>query len=274
MDSLSQPSAGLRLRSYAALLAGAQEAHPRIRYDKQGYACQWRENVFDGVPHAEITSDFGAGAGRELDSKLCAAHSSAALVVNTFGPWRAQPESLSIAGASGFRSIRFEATFPTGLGGTPPHLDLFAEGDSIVAIESKCTEWMDSKPAVFSSSYDRLQSSLGDSAWFRVMRDLRVTPDRFRFLDAAQLVKHAFGLLKRFGSQPVRLVYLYWEPANAVQWAECLRHRDEVLELANAVADSTVRLVPMSYAQLWDEWERAAPPAHLPFLRMRYGRTA
>jgi hypothetical protein len=112
---------------------------------------------------AEISDDFGSGAGRELDRKLCAAHSSAALVVYTFGPWRKEPESLRIAGASGFRNIRFEMTFPTGLGGTPPHLDLFADGDSIVAIESKCTEWMDSKPAVFSDCYDRLRGSLGES---------------------------------------------------------------------------------------------------------------
>ena len=30
--------------------------------------------------------------------------------------------------------MRFEATCPTGLGGTPPHLDLLAEGDAIRAI--------------------------------------------------------------------------------------------------------------------------------------------
>jgi hypothetical protein len=85
---------------------------------------------------------------------------------------------LRIAGLSGFREMRFEMTFPTGLGGTPPHLDLFAEGDSTVAVESKCTEWMDCKPAVFSSSYDRLRSWLGDSAWFDVMCELRARPDR------------------------------------------------------------------------------------------------
>jgi hypothetical protein len=87
----SQSGNDLRLRSYAALLAGAQEAHPRAEYDQKGYACRWQDNVLSGIPFAEITNDFGAGAGRELDRKLCAAHSSAALVVNTFGPWRTQP---------------------------------------------------------------------------------------------------------------------------------------------------------------------------------------
>jgi hypothetical protein len=123
------------------------------------------------MPLTAIAGDFGSGAGQELDEKLCAAHSSAALVVNTFGRWRAEAASLHIAGVSGFRNIRFEMAFPTGLGGTPPHLDLFADGDSIVAVESKCTEWMDSTPALFSDSYDRLLNSLGDSVWFDVMRN-------------------------------------------------------------------------------------------------------
>ena len=101
MESGSQPHSDLRLRSYAPLLAGAREAHPGTEYDPKGYACWWQENVLNGMPMAEITTDFGSGAGRELDKKLCAAHSSAGLVINTFGPWRVQPESLRIAGASG-----------------------------------------------------------------------------------------------------------------------------------------------------------------------------
>jgi hypothetical protein len=254
-------------------LAGAREAHPGVKYDEKGYACRWQENVLDGVPITAIGKDFGSGAGRELDKKLCAAHSSAALVVNTFGPWRAQPESLRIACVSGFRNIRFEMTFPTGLGGTPPHLDLFADGNWIVAVESKCTEWMDSKPALFSDSYDRLLSPLGDSVWFDVMRELRAKPDRYVFLDAAQLVKHAFGLLKRFGSKEIRLVYLYWEPANGGDWTECRLHREEAAELARTVANSSVRLIPMSYQELWEEWELAGSAPHLAFLKMRYRQT-
>lgn len=105
------------------------------------------------------------------------------------------------------------------------------------------------------------------------MRELRAIPDRYLSLDAAQLVKHAFGLLKRFGSKDIRLVYLYWEPANGGDWTECLRHREEALELAGIVADSSVRLIPMRYQELWEEWELAGPPAHLPFLKTRYSRT-
>src|SRR5262249_12830280 len=49
----------------------------RIRgfeYDEQGYSCQWEQNVLNGMPIGAIAEDFGSGAGRELDKKLCAAH--------------------------------------------------------------------------------------------------------------------------------------------------------------------------------------------------------
>jgi hypothetical protein len=39
-------------------------------------------------------------------------------------------------------------------------------------------------------------------------------PDCYAWPDAAQLIKHAFGLAGRFGGRPVTLLYLYWEPAN------------------------------------------------------------
>jgi hypothetical protein len=273
-NAAPEPQGRLRRRSYAALLAGAREVRPHAEYDQRGYAARWQDNVLDGLPVADITSDFGTGAGRELDGKLCAAHSSAALVVNAFGPWRTHPASLRIAGVTGFRAVRFERRLPTGLGGTPPHLDLLAEGDAVVAVESKCTEWMGGKPAVFAPSYDGLQRSLGTSPWFELMQELRAEPDRYRFLDAAQLVKHAFGLLIRFGSKEVRLVYVYWEPANRDHWPACRRHREEAAELGEKVATSNVRLVPMSYHDLWAEWELAGAPAHLPLLKTRYGRTA
>jgi hypothetical protein len=258
-------------RSYADLLAGASKVSPSTRYDENGYARHWKDNLMDGLPLSEITSDLSAGAGKELDGKLCAAHSSAALVVNTFGPWRIDPASLLIGGMKGFRSLRFEATCPTGLGGTPPHLDILAEGILPVAVESKCTEWMESKSATFSSSYDQLRSSLGHSPWFQEMLRLRAEPNRYHFLDSAQLVKHAFGLLKRYGTLDARLVYLYWEPRNEEDWPACRQHREEANDLATKVAHSSVGLIPLSYGELWTEWELHGPLEHLLYLRTRYG---
>jgi hypothetical protein len=263
-------SAGLRERSYAALLAGARAVSGSVGYDCRGYASRWQDNLMAGLPLAEIARDLDSGAGRELDSKLCAAHSSAALAVNAFGPWRIGPGALSLAGITGFRSMRFEATCPTGLGGTPPHLDLLAEEDAVVAVESKCTEWMEPKGARFSPSYDRLSGSHGHSPWYKLIQELRADPGHYGFLDAAQLVKHALGLLTCYGAQELRLLYLYWEPRNAAEWPECRRHRAEAEDLANRVACCSVRLLPMSYGELWDGWTNHRPPPHLAYLRARY----
>ena len=61
------------------------------------------------------------------------------LVVNTFAPWKPQPGDLELTCQDGFTALQFEAVCPTGLQGTPPHLDLLAGGPGgIVAVESKC----------------------------------------------------------------------------------------------------------------------------------------
>ncbi len=95
----------LRPCSYQALLAGARKVSSRVHYDQKGYAPRWEDNVLNGLPLADIASDFEAGAGRELDGKLCAAHSSAAFAVNTFGPWRKNATSLHLAGQTEFRAL-------------------------------------------------------------------------------------------------------------------------------------------------------------------------
>jgi hypothetical protein len=279
-ESMSQPAWEMELahgnqlvkRSYAALLAGAREVSPTSQYDSRGYAADWRQNIFEGLALPEIIADLSRGAGRELDGKLRAAHSSAALAVNTFGTWRTDPSLLRLKNLAGFTGMRFEATCPTGLKGTPPHLDLLLDGQIPVAVESKCTEWMLAAPAKFSDSYDRLQGSHGSSQWFEIIRQLRADPNRYQHLDAAQLVKHALGLMNRYAQRQVQLWYLYWEPRNSHAWVECGRHRSEADDLASQTASSNVRLVPMSYRELWADWDRHQSPQHLARLKIRYDR--
>lgn len=265
----------IRRRSLAALRTGAREANPNATYDSAGYTAKWENNLGPGLPLTTIVGDMAAGAGRELDVKLRAAHSSAALAINTFGPYREDPGQLHICHSTGSRSVRFEGTCPTGLGGTPPHLDLLAEGDSIVAVEAKCTEWMKCRLADFAPSYDQLQTAHGSSPWFAQIESLRARPDLYEFLDVAQLIKHALGLEACFGGKVVQLLYLYWEPSNTSEWPECQRHRTETETLTAAVRGAGVELVAMSYGELLNEWERQPePPRHLPYLRLRYDRPA
>lgn len=270
----SQQQESLKICSYRTLLAGARASAPGVEYDAKGYAVCWQKNLARDLPLLEIAGDFAMGAGRELDSKLCAAHSSAALVINTFGSWRTDPTSFRFGDLSGFRALRFETTCPIWLGRTPPHLDVLAEGDAMLAIESKCTEWLNRKAPTFSNSYDHLRKSCGFSPWFQQIDELRAQPDRYRYLDAAQLVKHALGLMGKYGTREVRLIYLYWEPRNSEGWEECRLHSVEAQDLASRVCGSTVRLVPMSYADLFNTWTHAGAPPHAPYLRMRYVRDA
>lgn len=226
---------------------------------------------------ADIENDLRCGAGKELEKKFRSPHSSSALVVNTFGPWRTKPDSLNLVGQTGFRSLKFEAVCPVWKNRkyiTHPHLDVLLEGDSLLAIESKCTEWMKPKTAELSDSYDDLKPQPDDrkspfAPWFDEMKRLREKPGSYQYLDAAQLIKHAFGLLRHFEMRKVLLVYLYWEPRNRGDWLECGEHRKEADSLARKVAESCVELLPLSYSQLWHE-NGPFRPEHLAYLRTRY----
>ena len=93
------------------------------------------------------------------------------------------------------------------------------------------------------------------------MRDrLRAAPTTFHHLDAAQLVKHAFGIVteaRRSGKKPV-LVYLYAEPTDKPPSAKALiKHRTEIKDFSDSVDGGMVRFV----AVRWTEWlDRMAGP--------------
>ena len=79
---------------------------------------------------------------------------------------------------------------------------------------------------------------------------------RSAHLDVAQLVKHYLGLRKRFpGGQKVFLVYFFWKPLNAVNFAEYSQHAEDIKKFQNAVSENgTVQFISMDYLQLWDSW--------------------
>lgn len=96
---------------------------------------------------------------------------------------------------------------------------------------------------------------------FEEMRDrLRSGTERFEYLDAAQLVKHAFGLVtdgERKGKMPV-LVYLFAEPATLggrpIDPAAHARHRDEIERFAQAVRGAAVTFHSISYRGWIGSW--------------------
>ncbi len=92
-----------------------------------GYCQRAEDNLIAGVGLGDFEANLRAGAGCELDGHFMAARSSSALAVNTFGPFKRAPETLPLFEVIGVRELCFEKKLPTGLGGTPPHLDVWIE---------------------------------------------------------------------------------------------------------------------------------------------------
>ena len=98
----------------------------------------------------------------------------------------------------------------------------------------------------------------------RVRDDLRAGAAGFAHLDAAQLVRHAFGLrtaARRAGKRPV-LLYLHCEPTawpdgRPVPAAARDRHRLETGDFAAAVAGDEVAFAHVTWKVLLDAWAEA-----------------
>jgi hypothetical protein len=152
------------------------------------------------------------------------------------------------------RILVFEVRLPTGLDGTPPHLDFVARGTSFVAIESKATEHLQAHEAHFASSYATVRWPSTIQPYVEIMKDLVQNPRLYTYLDAAQLVKHACGLSRCTQVKDVILLYLFWEPTNCLEFDVFQQHRAEAEDFAHRTAHAMVQFRWMSYLDLWRDW--------------------
>ena len=265
----------VRARALRALRDALTLTCPGIVLDEQGYTASFAENVVSSVRVTDFEADLTQGSGDEFGGKFRAAHSSSALAVNCFAPFKRNLSDLRVCGVDGFTSLHFEKKCPTGLRGTPPNLDVLLERtDRVIAIESKCTEYLSPHAARFSSAYlTGIRDSRRESVWYRELLRLVDAPQAFRWLDAAQLLKHALGLMHCYRDRPVTLLYLYWEPLNAADYPLLGDHRRDTAEFGERVAGAQLDFDAMSYNELWSTWDEATPrwlSAHLGDLRPRY----
>ena len=284
-------SNAVRLRCEWGFVETLRQARPDAALNDRGYVLDPQDNLLAGISLDEFREAFESGAGQELGivrdgvilpGKFCAAYSSSALAVNHFAPFATR--ELPVLGS--LRSLHlegFEVTFPTGLRGTPPHLDaLFSSDKARVAIESKCLEYLRPKSIkALEKAATRLKEKylvgITDhrchSPWFAEMRELAGDPSRYHHLDAAQLIKHTLGLLNAPDDRPTTLLYIYWEPLDAGLSPIFAAHRDEITKFASRVAGDSVRFETMSYPELWDQWRASGDPfldMHVGALRRRY----
>lgn len=261
-------------------LVGLREALARQRrdasIDENGYAADFHDNLLPLVSPEDFEADLSAGDGNELETKFRAAHSSSALAVNCFAPFRRRNADLALPTDAGFGDLQFERKCPTGLrGGRAPNLDVLLSGPtSVVGIESKLTEFLGKHRAEFSPAYaDQIRDERREQGYFREMLRLMDAPEAYVWLDAAQLIKHAFGLARTFRDRPVTLLYLFWEPANPECSPAFAAHRQEIAAFAERVAVSRPAFAAMSYPELWATWREGAPAwlsEHLDQLANRY----
>ena len=268
------PLAGCR----SALINALAVSAPNLSLDRSGYVADVRENLIESVTLADFESDLRQGDGNELEGKFRAAHSSCALAVNTFAPFKSDPAALPLPVGAGFNKLSFEQKCPHGLPGRrAPNLDVVIEGPGgIVAIESKCLEPLSRHVAYFSPAYEEgIQDFRRDTEWFAEMLRLNANPNTYHWLDAAQLVKHAFGLAHTYPGRSVTLLYLFWEPSNPEEFPMFAEHREEVAQFAASIAGGTPDFMAMSYPELWSSWSARTSPewirGHVSRLKVRYG---
>jgi hypothetical protein len=261
-----------------ALRSGFHRSAPQSVLDEKGYVGEASQNLIEGVHLEDFEADLRQGDGNELQGKFRAAHSSSALAVNTFAPFKARAhlDALRLPGGRDFTSLHFEQKCPHGLRRRSPNLDVLLDGPSVIAVESKLLEPLSKHAAKFARAYDAIKPK--GTKWFSEMKRLRYEPRSYRWLDAAQLVKHAFGIAHTFRSKPATLLYLFWEPSNPGEHPFFEEHRAEVTRFAASIGGGEPKFVAMSYPELWESWDAQPQPkwlqAHVRRLRARYGVAA
>ena len=228
--------------------------------------------LIDGVEHDRLPDALDR-------ARLRQPHSAAALAVNSFLPWQRSADQLTLDRWTGFDAIQLVVRCPTGLRGTPPHLDVLALRDrAAVAVTVRCTEYLGRRRSPVTDSYDRLLAQTpGLELWLRELARLRATPDAWHHVDVGALVKHALALGRTFPDRPTTLLYLYWEPLDAERFGEFGAHQRELRDLTEAVAGARVAFASRSLHSLWRDWDSQALPSwssrHVARLRSRYDVT-
>lgn len=254
-----------------------------LEVDSQGYVSTVEENLFRPLSD-KTRAELEAGGGSELKgkdgkpAKMCALHSSAALVCNMFDYWRDDPAVVARALNIGapVNDVKLEAKLPSGLGGHPPTLDLLLTGsdDRAWAVEAKFREpyTLGKKYPPFADSYfpagEGLWERLGLPKCQELAEDLQAGGVSFGYLDAPQLLKHTLGLRVNY---PQGELLLLWYQVDGEEREEFAR---EIAAFAGAV-DESLAFRGITYQQVFQNMqvEHGGDPSHrayFDYLRARY----
>ncbi|MCB1971331.1 MAG: hypothetical protein KDG54_13085 [Geminicoccaceae bacterium] len=251
----SDGGSSFRTASATRLVTGlqnrAREQIGSAAFGVDGRLVDWRHSllpVFATSEYESLLSLVDASRRRQPEN-------GAAIALNSFLQWQRQPEGLNLAGLHGFDKLTFDARCPTGVRGTPPHMDMIAaKGSSIVAVTARGADYVLRKSSVLAAAYDSVEVSPNMRLWFDLLPALRQNHDGYRYVDVAGMLKFALGLARTFPNHDLTLLYLYWEPVDAAEHEIFTQHRSELSRLSRQVEGSAVRFVSQSFDGLWSSW--------------------
>lgn len=224
-----------------------------IDCNNKGYVENIADNLIDGIDLNMFEDDFRKGNGNELKTKCYAVHSSSILCINNFGLIKKNPSTFTFLDQNGFTDAKFERKFKTGI--STPNLDFVLENDSsVIAFESKFLEILDIKRVDFSNSYSKERLKYLDDFWFELIETYK---NKKCYLDVAQLLKHAFGMINykiKNNKKEMILVYIYWTPKDYKQYIQYEKHDEELKSFINNMnKQSDVIFVAMTYSEFWEK---------------------
>ncbi len=227
-----------------------------------------RKFLFDGR-----LGDPGLGLVAPLDlslfrdqpallDKLRQPESGTALALNSFALWQRAPGELELAGIRGFREVLLNLRCPTGIRGTPPHLDVLARGQrALVAVSARGLDYLCRHTGRVAPAYLELSPPADLRPWFELLCDLAARRVTYRFLNAAMLGKLALALGRTFPEHRIHLFQLFLEPRDAEGYEPFARHRAELRAVQERVRESRVTFSFDSFTAVWRLWAgRDEPP--------------
>ena len=249
----------------AGLMAAKLAQRLRSSIGADRFGSDGRVPAWPDVLVAGVDPTLAPELRRSLDvPRLRDPASGAALALNSFLAWRRDLAALRLVEETGFKELRFDARCPTGVRGTPPHLDLIANnGEALVAVHASGFEYLQNSNAKLGAGYVGIAAGVGLTPWRELATRLVCEPGAFRVVDAATIVKHVVGLARTFPAHRMTLLYLFLEPRDAATHPIFRLHRAELATIAALSRGSAVELHAMSFADLWAAWAPLEQPAWL-----------
>ncbi|MGH8092688.1 MAG: PGN_0703 family putative restriction endonuclease [Chthoniobacterales bacterium] len=209
----------------------------RGRGIEKNYVTNVNANLFMPLSNSTRVA-FEAAQGNELESKMLALASSAALAVNLFSYWNEIQEVSTVARLLGVprpetaSGIKFESIHPIFEGSaTSPNLDaeILTAGDGKrVFIECKFVEpYRDATKPLRQTYFD---SNVFDSLpSCRAVAERTLSDQRPKRFNTSQALTHIFGLMKTCkGKSKFRLIYLWYN----IPGSTGVQHAEEVQAFA------------------------------------------